>query len=534
MNPSTFQARAIVSALAKHGVAHVVLSPGSRNAPLSIALATQSAISLHVRIDERTAAFTALGIAKATGRPVAVVCTSGTAVVNLAPAIFEADAAGVPLIALTADRPPGMRERAANQTIDQVGVFANAVRAQWDLPLAADQPAQYWELAIANAVAASLGDAEQAPGPVQLNLPFAEPLVPDAADASDWASQLRVAEVVPSTAADPLELGEVLRGLGRDVTAPRGVVVVSDPRSMRGLVAFARILQWPLLAEPSAGQRPADVGIQHYARILKDDKFRIEHAPDIVITAGRFGLARSVNALVRQAGTHIAVGRMPLDADPLGTAAVQLPIVPLPLQLGAAPADWLASWQQADRIAATSDENWCSRAAVAQVLETLDAGDQLWAAASQAVRVVDDLLPLGEDQPRVLVNRGVNGIDGLVASAAGAALAGTAQRTVLILGDIAAIHDLSSFALPDSEPRPKLQVVVLDNGGGAIFRALEQGEARFAGLFERVFGTPTSVSIAAATAALGWSSREVGSATELKQALADQIQVVVAKLPAGS
>lgn len=533
MNPSTAQARALVAALAKHGVAHVVLSPGSRNAPLSIALAQQQVIRLHVRIDERTAAFTALGIARASGQPAAVVCTSGTAVANLAPALFEADADGVPLLALTADRPPGMRERGANQALDQVGIFANAVRAQWDLPIAADQPAQYWELAIANAVAAAMGDAETAPGPVHLNLPFAEPLVPDAQDDANWQATMQLGRAETAVGHEPLDLGDLLTKFDTDPTAPRGVVIVSDPRSARGLTALARMLQWPVLAEPGAGPRAAEVGIQHYARLLKDAEFAAAHRPDVVITGGRFALARSVAAFIRSAQLHIAIGRPPLDADPFSTASARLPTAPLPLRVGVAPAEWLTSWQQADAAVAQREADWDSRAVARILLSTLTDQDQLWAAASQTVRIIDDLLPVGAPAPRVLVNRGVNGIDGLVAAATGAALAGTAARTVLLLGDIAALHDLSSFVLPDSEPRPNLQIVVLDNRGGAIFRGLEQGAERFSEVFDRVFGTPTSAAIAAAAAALGWSSLEVSDRLQLQQALQSDVQVIVAKLPKG-
>lgn len=532
LNPSTRQARAMVAALAKHGVAHVVVAPGSRNAPLSIALAQQDAITVHMRIDERTAAFTALGIARASGVPTAVVCTSGTAVANFTPAVYEAHESGVPLLLITADRPPEVRGRGANQTIEQAGLFSLAVRAEWDLPLAADRADQYWELAVANAVSESMGDAFTAPGPVHLNVPFAEPLVPPTGQ-RDWAAGLQLGPPPPPRPTEPVDLAPLLADL-KVPAAARGVVVISDPRSARPALALAKLLGWPVLAEPGGGPRDPEVGIRHYAKLLADADFASAHQPDVVITCGRFGLSRAVARYVRQAPAHIAVGRFPLDADPFQSAGHHVAVVPLPLGVTPAPSEWLESWQGADQRVPADIPEWGSRRALAEVLATLGEGEQLWVAASQTVRIADDLLPLAETGPRVFMNRGANGIDGLIASATGAALAAGNRRTTLVLGDIAALHDLSSLAMPDSERRPALRIVVLDNGGGAIFRGLEQGAPDYADVFDRVFGTPTTVDLAGAAAALGWRAVRVEDAAALVAALGTDAQFIVCSLPAGS
>ena len=288
MNPSTAQARAIVRALAKHGVTDVVLAPGSRNTPLSIAVfQAQPTMSLTVRIDERTAAFTALGMAKRMNRPVAVLCTSGTAAANFYPAVYEAHEAGLPLIVITADRPDSVRGRGANQTIDQVGMYGSPIRADWDLPLAADQDDVYWELGIAQAVLAAVGDEFTAPGPVHLNVPFAEPLVPSDADAS-WASSIVVGELPIARVDEDIELSVLLNDLKVSLNGPRGVIIMSDPHSAQGALHLARTLRWPVLAEPGSMARVADVGVQHYATLLSNPDFVNSHQPDVVITAGRF------------------------------------------------------------------------------------------------------------------------------------------------------------------------------------------------------------------------------------------------------
>jgi len=533
VNASTFQARAMVTALVKHGVKHVVLAPGSRNSPLSIALAQAAAsvsapIALYVRIDERTAAFTALGIAKRLNQPVAVVCTSGTAAAHLYAAVYEAHEAGVPLILITADRPVDVRGRGANQTIDQVAMFGSPIRADWDLPLAIDQDSVYWELSIAQAVLMSVGDEYTSPGPVHLNIPFAEPLVPDDGDPS-WADALESGDGMTAARSEDVSLADLLEDMHVSVDGPRGVVIISDPHSAREAVEFARLLRWPVLAEPGSMARVSDVGVQHYARLLQDTAFAEKHRPEIVITAGRFGLSRAVAAYVKTSVHHIAVGRFPLDADPFATAEHHIARMPLPI--GVQPTDdaWLLSWQEADsQFESHLDEGFTSRSAIAALMSQLHPRDLLWVAASMSVRDVDDLAPLSTS-PMMLVNRGANGIDGLIAAASGAALV-HGQRAFAVMGDIAFLHDSSSLVIPTTEVRPPLSIVVLNNHEGAIFRGLEQGAAHFASVFDRIYATPQQVDIESVARSMGWTACTVRNNQELVAALEAGTGVIVAEV----
>lgn len=529
MNPSTRQARAIIAALAKHGVRQVVLAPGSRNAPLAIALAqAQPKLELFVRIDERTAGFTALGMAKRQHLPVAVVCTSGTAAAHLLAPAWEASEAGVPLILITADRPPAMRGRGANQTIWQPGMFGEAVRAEWDLPLAADRNEGYWELAVANAVTAALGDAFTAPGAVHLNLPFGEPLVPDATDDASWAAAIQPGPALPLPPGPEVLLEPLLAGAP---SAPRGVLVVSDPHSAAAAIALAMQLGWPVLAEPGSSARHPDFAVQHYGRLLADPAAAERLRPDVVVTAGRFGLHRSVAAFVRSAPLHIAVGRFPLDADPFKTAAHHVPTLPVATGVAPAPAEWLAAWRAADAEFAATLPQWSAARATATLLAATGPRDLVWVAASQAVRLVDELAPPRADEPMMLVNRGTNGIDGLVAAATGAALVHGAGRSFLLVGDVAMLHDLSSLVLPRGERRPDLTLVVLDNNGGEIFRGLEQGRPEHAAVFDQVFLTPHDHDLAAIASAAGWPAVRVASVAEMVAALDGPARVIVAAVP---
>lgn len=532
MNPSTRQARAVVAALAKHGVRHVVISPGSRNGALSIALAqAKDSIELHVRIDERSAAFTALGIAKRTNRPVAIVCTSGTAATHFGAAVFEAHEAGVPLIVITTDRPPSVRGRGANQTIMQVDMFDAATRDAWDLPIAADHDDLYWELAVAGAISVSLGDEFAASGPVHLNMPFAEPLVPDVDDDDSWASRIEIGELPLVEPGEDIELSLLLQDMKITSDRPRGVIIISDPNSAQSAINLAKFLRWPVLAEPGSMARNVEVGIQHYARLLADSEFVAAHQPDLIITAGRFGLARSVNGFVQNSTGHIAVGRYPLDADPFETAAHHLAKMPLPLGVLPADENWLNSWKSADADVDELDtDDFVSRNVVRCVLEQAGPRDLVWIAASMAVRYADDVATLRADAPMMLVNRGTNGIDGLIASAGGAALAHPQGRTFLIVGDVAFLHDLSSLAIPILENKPPLTIVVLNNRGGAIFKTLEQGDPRFENVFDRVYGTHHDFDITATAAALGYLAKNVDSIEDLKTELEQHPRVIVASL----
>jgi 2-succinyl-5-enolpyruvyl-6-hydroxy-3-cyclohexene-1-carboxylate synthase len=317
--------------------------------------------------------------------------------------------------------------------------------------------------------------------------------------------------------------------LGLAAKPIHGVVIISDPHSAQAALTFAQQLQWPVFAEPGSMARTASVGIQHYAEILKDQEFVESHQPDVVITAGRFGLSRSVAAFVKTSVRHIAVGRFPLDADPWRTAVHHLPDFPTATGTAPADGDWLRAWQQKDGQLVSADLEWNSRGVINQYIARLTHHDLVWVSASMPIRIVDDVARLS-DSPMMLMNRGANGIDGVIASASGAALVHGAKAHVII-GDVAFIHDASSLFIPSTERHPDLRILVVDNNRGAIFETLEQGASEFSNVFSRIYGTPHASNLAEVAAAAGWASQRVSTFEELESAVEADIQVIVARVP---
>jgi 2-succinyl-5-enolpyruvyl-6-hydroxy-3-cyclohexene-1-carboxylate synthase len=553
VNPATAFATAFVDELARCGLTEAVIAPGSRNAPLAMALWRQAAgpaVRLHVRIDERSAAFLALGLAKVSRRPVAVVCTSGTAAAHFHAAVIEADEACVPLLVLTADRPPELRGTGANQTIDQLKLYGNAVRwfCEVGVPEAREGMNAYWRSLACRAWATAAGGAGSAPGPVHLNLPLREPLVPDAADgAGGDAGEARPAATGPGGAAgwpEPLAgrpggapwtaIGAAPAGSALELPwTERGVVVCGDGSTdPAALLRLAEEAGWPVLAEPSSGARAGPGALAAYPFLLDSAEFVAAHRPDVIVSAGRPGLSRGQLAYLKTAAPsgapprHVVVAQGPGRwADPARTATDVAPAVRLAGRSSAG-TGWLASWRTADAAA---------RAAASAILDADDAlseprlardlaaavpdGALLWAASSLPIRDLDQQMA-----PRpgvtVLANRGVSGIDGLVSSACGAALAH--QRSgggpaVALLGDLAFLHDLPGLFAGPEEPRPDLVLVVVNNDGGGIFSLLEQ--AAFPASFERVFGTPHGRALAQAAAAAGIPAVTLERASGLAGAL---------------
>ena len=343
MNPSTAFATVLVDELVRCGLAEAVVAPGSRSAPLAMALhaassAPETGLRLHVRIDERSASFLALGLAKASGRPVAVVCTSGTAAAHFHAAVIEADEAGVPLIVLTADRPPELRGTGANQTIDQIKLYGDAVRWFCEAGVPEDQPGQvaYWRSLACRAWSLSAGNGTVYPGPVHLNLPFRDPLVPDLAaapggtgaaaraGADDWREPLDGradgqpwTKVVASGAVDDSQ-----PSLDLDWTE-RGLVVAGDGAAdPAGVVGLAEEAGWPLLAEPSSGARRGPAALSSYQFLLDSAEFAAAYQPDVIVSAGRPGLTRGQLALLhRGAARHVVLTQGPGRwSDPARTA----------------------------------------------------------------------------------------------------------------------------------------------------------------------------------------------------------------------
>jgi len=537
VNPSTALGTVLADELARCGLREAVLAPGSRSTPLALALAAQAGVSdlrLHVRIDERSAAFLALGLAKASRRPVAVVCTSGTAAAQFHPAVIEADESGVPLIVLTADRPPELRGTGANQTIDQVKLYGGAVRwfCETGVPEAQPGMAGYWRSLACRAWAAASGGAGGFPGPVHLNVPLRDPLVPDPGG-DPWPEPLDGRPAgAPWTSFGEPPGGEPVRV----EWAERGVVVCGDGDYDAGpLLDLAEAAGWPVLAEPSSGARQGQNALSAYSYLLDAPGFTAAHRPDVIVSAGRPGLSRGQLAFLRGApgpppARHVVVaqgaGRW---ADPARTATRVAASVRLagPPPDAAATAGWLASWRRADAAARRAADDILGTGAdlseprlARDLTAALPAGSLLWAASSLPIRDLDrHMVP--RPGVRVLASRGTSGIDGLVSSAIGAALAHQAAGggpAVALLGDLAFLHDAPGLMLGPGEPRPDLCLVVVNNDGGGIFSDLEQ--AAFTGPFERLFGTPHGAGLGDLAHAAGLPFTRLKAAADLPEALA--------------
>ena len=529
MNPSTAFARVLVDELVRGGVTDAVLAPGSRSAPVALALAAAERagrLRLHVRIDERTAAFLALGLAKASGRPVPVLTTSGTAAAHLHAAVLEADASGVPLLALTADRPPELRATGANQTIDQAGLYGGAVRwgADVGVPEAGREPEQnrYWRSLVAKALLTARGALSADPGPVHLNLALREPLLPDGEDTAltgPWAGRPAGA---PWTAAGATT-NPTSRASG---WAERTLVVIGDGPPFWGRIAgeHARALGWPVVAEPSSGGWS---GLRGGALLLGVPDWLDAHRPDRVVVVGRPTLSRPVSALLADARVEVETTTVRPRWPDAGrsTAAVGLGFDGGPAEGDSISYTWAREWADAaarvgaavDDVLDAAPELTAARLA-RDVVAALPFGSLLVLGSSTPVRDVDRLaVPRGD--LTLLANRGVAGIDGTISTAVGAASIHGGPAFAL-MGDLTFLHDLTGLLLGEGEPAPDLTIVVPDNDGGGIFAQLEPGEERHARDYRRVFGTPHGRDLVRVAQALGWAATCVESATELPGALA--------------
>ncbi|MFD9949003.1 2-succinyl-5-enolpyruvyl-6-hydroxy-3-cyclohexene-1-carboxylic-acid synthase [Nonomuraea sp. NPDC059023] len=515
MNPATALASVLVDELVRCGLTDVVLAPGSRSAPLALALHAESRVRLHVRIDERSASFLALGLAKRSERPVALLCSSGTAAANFHPAVIEAGESGVPLLVLTADRPPELRGTGANQTIDQIKLYGSAVRWFAEVGVPEDRPGQvaYWRSLACRAYQRTLGPAD--PGPVHLNLSFREPLIPDGD--TNWCESLD---------------GDVNGPWVRARVAPppvalhipptrRGVLVVGDgAANVRRYIAAAGMAGWPVLSEPNGGGRYGDHAISTYHFLLGTPEFADAHQPDVVVTLGRPGLSRPLLTWLKRAQEHIVVApdlaRWP---DPTRSATQVAQAVEIPVASG--DDTWLHSWRAADLAARAAidellDASGLSEPRLARdLVDALPNGALLFSGSSMPIRDLDQAM-----RPRrgirVLSSRGASGIDGLVSSAMGAAL-GHNGPSFALLGDLSFLHDQNGLILGPREPRPDLCFVVVNNDGGGIFSLLPQAAVRDP--FERVFGTPHGVDLGYVAAATGTPYTLVSDISELGKAL---------------
>jgi 2-succinyl-5-enolpyruvyl-6-hydroxy-3-cyclohexene-1-carboxylate synthase len=534
MNPSQALATVFVDELVRCGVVEAVLSPGSRSAPLAYALYDAEAagrLRLHVRIDERTAGFLALGLAKASRRPVPVVCTSGTAAANLHPAVLEASHACVPLVLLTADRPPELRGVGANQATDQIGLYGTAVRLFREVGAPEERIGQiaYWRALLSRAVATATGAISLDPGPVHLNVALREPLMPSPVDT--WIEPLPGrGDSAPWTSVGSAQhTGAVLS------TEPRTLVVVGDVMNDAvgaAASALAEHMQWPIVAEPSSGAWSADTVS---SLLLADAMWMSKHRPDRVLVVGHPTLSRAVLRLLGDAAVAVdVVADSPRWADPAVSARSVLSPSVLQLRTDPVVNGWLPAWRKASdavesAVFSVVHESWPSGPSLAAaVLQAIPAGALLVLGSSNVIRDVD-LYARGRDDVRVLANRGLSGIDGTVSTAVGAALAADVPAYAL-LGDLTFLHDANGLIRGRDEPEPDLTIVVANDDGGGIFGLLEQGAPEHETAFERVFGTATGVDLAALCAATRTPYLRACSHAELEAALVPQAGVHVVEV----
>lgn len=521
MNPSTALATVLVDELIRSGVRDVALSPGSRNAPLAYALAEADAagrLRLHVRIDERSAGFLALGLAKRTGRPTAVTCTSGSAAANLHPAVLEASHASVPLILLTADRPAELRDVGANQTVNQVRLYGDAVRFFHEIGTPEPRAGQnaYWRSLVCRAVRMATGSA---PGPVHINVPLREPLVPD--HESDWIESLEGREdgapwTTTQTPASTVE--------HRVHLPARTLIVVGDAPPALGDAAahLAETTGLPLVAEPSS-HAWSSAALRSGSMLLTAGG---DLVPDHVLLVGRPTLGRALGRLLRSGVDYTVVSpHVPWPDPEHGATSVTASLDGM-----AVPhldEHWCGLWRAADKaVAAAVDEiidaSWPSGPAIArELIAALPADALIYLGSSSPIRDVD-LAGARRPDLTVLANRGTAGIDGTVSTAVGAALDWQSDgggRAFALLGDLTFLHDHNGLVIGATEPRPDLTIVVVNDDGGAIFSLLEYGEPDHAASFERVFGTPHGVDIAALCAATSTEYRIVQSPEELRDSM---------------
>jgi 2-succinyl-5-enolpyruvyl-6-hydroxy-3-cyclohexene-1-carboxylate synthase len=539
-----------VQELARSGIAHVVISPGSRSTPLALACSMESAVRTFVLLDERGAAFFALGLAKTSRKPVALLCTSGTAAANYLPAVVEAAQSQVPLLVLTADRPPEAREWGASQTIEQVGLYGRFARWAVDLPVPEVTPSALAHLR--QTVCRAVATASRSPrGPVHLNVPFRDPLppipvaddVPDSlpAELVEGRTNGRAFLELPATRIEPEEAS--LRAVAKAVAGESNGLIAVGPLDGEGevgkaLAKLAEVSGYPLLAEAVSSARFGQAGasrnqLSSSELMLRSESFVRAHPPRLVLKLGQALTSKAVTRYVESAGHTIALAEAGAFPDPshLASTLVQGDLLATIEQLTehvralnpTRSPGWLDDFRLADRTARSALEEVLGQTdavtemgAAATLFAALPDDVPLWVASSMPIRDLEAVAPASERRVRVLANRGANGIDGTLSSALGAAAAG--HRAALLIGDVAMVHDLNGLLAARSH-RLSLTVLLINNDGGGIFSFLDVAKHSSANAFESLFGTPHGVDFSAAVAAFGGTHRVAENPGELRSEL---------------
>lgn len=549
---------AFVDELARCGMRDACTSPGSRCTPLVLSLAHEKRLRCYSHIDERDAGFFALGLAKVSGLPVAITCTSGTAVANLLPAVVEAHEARVPLIVLSADRPPELREVGAGQAIDQLNIFGRFAKWFFEVGNHEATPERVrWMRALAcRAYSQAL---TLRPGVVHLNFPLREPLVldealPVAGDGRPDGNPL--VTISPARCLEPQDAGSLQRAVAAH---RRGVIIVGreerNPALGDAVAAFCARAGWPLLADPLSNARRGEAAIAHYDALLREPSFAGQAKPDIVLRIGDLPTSKPLRAWL--AGMPDVPQAM-LDSegrwqDPDTTLCRVFAVEPATALMGLqgqSDSDWLDWWRSADVRAAEAILGVLGVAPISEPAVAAELGvllperSTLFVSSSMPVRDIETFWPARDKPPRVLCNRGANGIDGTVSSAFGA-VAASESDVVLLIGDVALAHDIGGL-LAAKRLGLKLTIVLLNNEGGGIFdflpvahapaaRELAYGEAddaqHWPDTYTRHIATPTGLDFAQAAALYGLGHERAedvaGFRAALERALASPASSVV-------
>lgn len=517
LTPSPVLGAVIVDQLNRLGVKDVVISPGSRNAPLTMALwraSTTGEIRLHTRIDERSAAFLALGIAKATGLPTPVMCTSGSAAANFFPAILEAHHGGHPLIAVTADRPARLWDTGANQTTRQVNMFAGANVPTLNMSAQDEERGQVrqWRELLAREITHLR--------PAHINVEFEEPLV----GSLDWVEDIDGdVEVPPHESVNTKKLQRY---------HPHGVILVGHDAGaieFEAISQFARTTGWPILSEnPLFGSEV----LPHTSLVLGDAARREVLKPEIIMTVGRLTLSRAISAYVASANYQIVVDPRIADVDvkrPGDEIHFTLPVIDQEITRDPQWSENFASISQTigTKLPALLTE-WSEPAAVQTIVRELPDGATLFVASSRPIRDIE-AFAASRSGIEVYANRGLAGIDGNLSTAYGIAL--VRNRTYALVGDLAFLHDVNGLLIGKDEVRPNLTIVVISNDGGGIFSTLPQSDVPG---FEKIFGTPHGLDLVKIAESYGIDAIGVNSLDALTAQLArksDGLRVIVCHMP---
>ena len=544
-NANTALASAFAEELARCGLRHAVLSPGSRSTPLALALWRQEEIETTVIVDERSAGFFAVGAAQASGAPAALLCTSGTAAANYHPAVCEADHSAVPLLVLTADRPPELRGIGAGQAIDQLKLYGSSVRwfCEVGTHRADDDGLLHYRSTACRAFACSRG--EPRPGPVHLNFPLREPLAPLPEDDAVTATEplaLNGRDGRPLTAVTQIDmepsqflLDEVA---GHIAEADIGVIVAGrqlDPELREPLTHLARVAGFPILAEPTSqlrcGPHDRSYVVTSYDLLLRGERFRDTASPDLVLRFGEMPTSKPLRSWLADSGAdQIVVDPLGDWNEPTRRAAAILRADPTELAAGwaarlgedrPAPAMWLGAERAAREAIAVelADTEQLTEPGLQLALaEAYADGELVYTASSMPIRDQEAFLPSTDVDVTFLCNRGTSGIDGLISSGIGAAHA-TGKPTTIVTGDLGLLHDLGGLAALRDVSTP-VRIVVIDNDGGGIFHFLPQRDALDELEFESLLGTPRGIDAGKAAALFDLPHRHIDSLDQIPQALA--------------